>query len=378
MTYAARLQQRVLRYTREDRRALIEFQQRTFGPAARQLDERHFKWLFEDNPFNSPDGPQIWVCRSNGSIIGQQAGIPFDLKVGGQYRSASWAIDLMVRPEWRLRGVGAVLSETYVASNDITVGLGISDQAHRAFLRAGWTDMGTVPLYIRPLDASWILKARPSSGSLLRSASAFAAPVLALWDAASEGCTRLRGAALRPVERFDERVDALWAEASGDYTTVARRDCRSLRWRFDALADTGRYERLYLFDGEKLRGYAVVRMAARYGEPVGMIVDYLSGADWLTPLFASSLVYLRRAGAAAVYCTTLNHRADFCLRALGFVRRESSVRFMVRLGRRGSALSEIVSNPRNWFVTAADSDKDHPQADQRPGRTPKRGVPREG
>ncbi len=365
MTYATKLREHITRYAPADRPALIRFQREMFGADARQLDEEHFEWLFERNPYRRPGGPQMWVYRHNGEIVGQQGGIPFELKVGREYHRASWAIDLMVHPRWRLRGVGPALSETYVASNEITIGLGLSDSAYKAFLRAGWTDMGLIPLYVRPLDVRRMLEGRlPGRGRLHLLGSA-ATPLVRTADALCEAYARCRGVRIQLVDRFDEAVDALWAEVCDGCAVIARRDFRALRWRFDTLVNRDRYERLYLLRGDRLRGYAVVRSGMRHDAPVGVIIDYLCTPEWIRPLFARCVAYLRNAGAAAIYCTTLCRAAGKSMRTLGFIRRKSGLRLMIRPSEPSHPLCEMALNARNWFITTADSDGDHSIAEER-------------
>ncbi|NQU75673.1 MAG: GNAT family N-acetyltransferase, partial [Planctomycetes bacterium] len=222
--YAAKLKEQISRYTTENRSALVEFQREMFGQSARQQLEEHFQWLFELNPFRRDDGAELWLCKKDGRVVGQQAGIPFELTIRSHVFRASWAVDLMVHPQWRLRGVGAALSQTYVESNDIVAGLGISDAAYKAFLRAGWTDLGCIPLYVRPLDVGAMLRGRSSTSHLAQAAATGLRPLVWLVDAACDVRARWSGATLEPVEQFDHRVDELWKAVAPCYPVIARRD----------------------------------------------------------------------------------------------------------------------------------------------------------
>ena len=362
MTYAKKLHGQIARYAPEDRPALAAFQREMFGEQSRQGDEEHFRWLFERNPHRLPDGPQIWLCRKNGQVLGQQVGIPFSLKVAGQCHRASWAIDLMVRPEWRLRGVGAALSEAYTSTNAITVGLGISDAAYRAFLRGGWIDLGFVSRYVRPLDMTALLGGPSSGRGLARLIGRAADAFVRLADAAVAGYVRCSDLAMKQVDRFDERVDELWASVSRDYKVIARRDFSSLHWRFDLSPERRRYQRLYLCGQGGLRGYAVVRMGEWRGRPAGFVVDYLSRPQDVAALFAGCLVHLRNAGACVLCCITLNRAAEPYLRALGFLRRRYATRLMALPAEAVGDIRTAIAEPANWFVTSADSDEDHPSS----------------
>ncbi len=359
MSYADRLKLDVARYTPEDRAAMVEFEEEMFGPQARQLDEDHFRWLFEQIPCRPDGGPQIWLCKKDAKVVGQQCGMPLRLKVGKGDFQASWAIDLMVRPRWRMRGVGPALSSTYIESNEVTLGLGISDQAYRSFLRSGWTDLGTLPLYVRPLNIPRMLDGMCPDKRLLRWAARGVWPLLRLVDVARGLCRRPGGFTLQPIERFDQRADELWQEAREEHPVLAHRDYRSLSWRFDLSPVKEEYQRFYLLSNDRVRGYLVTRAGTRHGVPVGFVVDYLCPTDCQAALFAHGITHLRKQGAAAVYCSTVNRAGVSVLRSLGFRRRGSGSRFMAKVTAADPSISDAVGRSENWFVTSADSDVEY-------------------
>jgi len=359
MALADKLRQQVTRFRPEDRPALIEFQREIFGPEARQLDERHFEWLFHRNPFRQDDALPIWLFKKDGKVIGQQSGIPFELKVGNQFLRASWAVDLRVQPDWHLRGVSPVLTEALTASSEITAGLGVTDAAYRAFLRAGWIDLGVIPNYMRPLDIRRVVRGQRIETPLARVAGVVGNPFLRIADTFYQAYERCKGVVSEPVERFDERIDALWTAASECYPVIARRNLHSLRWRFDTLPDARHYQRHYIHVKGHLRGYVVTRMGTWHDEMVGHIIDYLAAPQDVVSVFACTLEYLRSRGAAATCCIALNPAVRLAMYALGFLPRPSSRHFMVHVGTLDLALTGLVGGVRNWFITGADSDKDY-------------------
>jgi hypothetical protein len=153
MSYARDIENSVLPYGPGDRSVLRAFQREYFGPQSRQCSDAFSEWLFERNPHRAPGTPVQWICKRDGIVLGQQASIPVVLKAGDFEHRASWGVDLMVRSEWRLRGIAPLLAGAYERSAGILLGLGISQAAYRAFTRAGWSDMGRLQLMVRPLDA---------------------------------------------------------------------------------------------------------------------------------------------------------------------------------------------------------------------------------
>jgi len=353
----------ITRYTPADADDLAAFQLRTFEAGSRQVDPGRAAWLFDRNPCRTDDDTRdLWVCRRAGAIVGQQAEIPFDLRVGTHERRAAWAIDLMVDDAWRLRGVGPALVATQLAGRSIVAGLNLSDKGHATYTRGGWTDLGIVPVYLRPLDLARAVRLGTVPDRVARLAPV-AGPALRAADAAAVAALRAAGARLEPIDRFDERVDELWRSTADDYPVAARRDLATLAWRIDERPDRDRLERHLLVVRGRTVGYAVTRPGGTAAAPTVVVVDYLAPPRWVAPLLVAAGTVARRRGAIAMSVKTRNEPADRYLRAAGFVRRERGtddpVRFMVRCADDADDVSALVSDPDRWFVTSADSDLEY-------------------
>jgi len=393
---SARFRAGITRYEPSDADDLTAFRLRTFGPQSRQVDAERIKWLFEGNPCVDPARPGLWVCRRNGEVVGQQAEIPFDLQLGGDQRRAAWAIDLMVEEAWRLRGVGPGLIATQFEEHSVVAGLNLSDKGFAAYQRTGWTDLGIVPVYIRPLDVRGALDVVPGPAALRRVAPV-AGPLLRLADSGAGTVMRAAGLRLVEVERLDERVDAVWATAADHYPVIARRDLAAVGWRLDERPDRDRLRRYVLERHGRPVGYVVLRPTARFGKGVVVVVDYLAPPRWVAPMLLAAGAAARREGGAVLLAKTLNEQADRWLRAAGFLRRDRGndppIRLMVHYedgadrsdGAAGGAGTDgndggdprsardlaLLRDPANWFVTSADSDLEpatrvEPPEDQAP------------
>ena len=341
----------------EDADDLVEFQRSTFGPGSRQLDRARFEWLYGRNPGHHEDDPGVWICRRNGTIVGQQAEIGFDAKIGDDERPAVWSIDLMVDPEWRVRGIGPGLVDTHIAQRDLIVGVTQREDAIKLYERFGWTDVGTVPSYLRPLDLRRTFALAPVPARVRRFAPVLA-PVLRLFDAVLALVLRVAGLRLTPVEHFDERVDEVWRRSSPDYPVLARRDAAHVRWRFDECPEAGDFQRYYLTRRGRTLGYVVLQPGERWDHPVGLVVDYLAPVRWVAPLLTCAAHESRRQGAFALVCRTLNQPGDRWLRLGLFIRRGMDVAAPLRLMVHSSlpVAATLLGSPEGWLLTAADSD----------------------
>ena len=322
----------ISRYTPADADDLRAFQLRTFESGSREVDAARTAWLFDRNPCRTADGTRdIYVCRRDGEIVGQQAEIPFDLRVGGRDRRAAWTVDLMVDDEWRLRGVGPGLMATQLDARPLSFGLNLSEKGYATYTRSGWTDLGVVPVYLRPLDLAAAARGGLLPGRAGRVAPV-AGPVLRFADVAAVGALRAAGARLVDVERLDARSDDVWAAASGHYPVLARRDLAALAWRIDDRPDAALLHRHYLVvrgppgrvHGGPGRGTPAT--------PTAVVVDYLAPPRWVAPLLVATGRAARGRGAVAMSVKTRNGPADRALRLAGFVRRERGadepIRFM--------------------------------------------------
>ncbi len=335
------------------------FQRATFGGGdVIQSSETHHHWLFDGNPYNDGNTPQFWIYRDEqGAIQGQQGGIPFRLWTGKQSWRASWGIDLMVSPPYRVRGIGAVLNEHYVEQNEVTAAIGITEAARKAHLRAGWMDLGTIPLYARPLSPAGILAGFPDNKVKGAAATALGYPLLRLMESIGVIHARTKKARLEPVERFDERSDQVWEKAKEDYPILAERNLDYLRWRFDSAPKTNDYRRYYLYLKDELKGYAVIRLGKRGERPVAALCDFLCPASCQKAMFALTIRAAREEGASDLHCAVLSpHIRENEMKRLGFIPLSLRSRFMVTTHPEKGPPRALLSNPNNWFITMANSD----------------------
>lgn len=361
MKVSERFKVGITRYTPADADDLHKFQLEHFGEGSREVDEGRRAWLFEQNPCLDAEGPGLWICRREGAIVGQQAEIPFDLQVGRDVRRASWAVDLMVDDAWRIKGVGPGLMATMVEGRTISLGLNMSEKGYAIFTRNGWAELGVVPVYIRPLDARKALAVAPVPARLRKLAPVLG-PGLRVADASAAALTRLGGARLVAVDRFDERLDEVWAGAADHYPVLSRRDLAATGWRIDQRPDADHLRRYYLVRRGRALGYVVLRPTSWSGESVVVVADYLAPPRWVPVLLLAAGQAARREGAVAMVAKTRNEPADRGLRAAGFLRRQHGADPPIQLVVRctdEAGICALVSEADNWFVTSADSDLEY-------------------
>jgi hypothetical protein len=342
-----------------DTESILSFRREMYGASSIYADPDYVQWMYGPTPDAVAPPGLLWLYRKDGHVEGQQGGLKVTLEVQGTPYPALWALDLMVSPSYQLRGIGAVLAETAFESTGFILGTEVSEDARRAFVRAGWVDAGTLPLYFRPMDLELLARARWPRG---RAAIVGGAGNIALRsiDRALFVALRLGAPRLERVREFDERSDRLWKQASPNFPVACRRDAAFLNWRF-ARFPSDRYRIFYAHHRGEVVGHVVLRSGEWNGLPAGFIVDYVCTPRWTKPLVAAALTELRQERLAGVYCLHLNPVSIAPLRSLGFLRRDSGWRFMVRTRELPPDIRTLVADPSAWFLTAADSDLDRPR-----------------
>lgn len=361
-TYVDRVRAKIRTFEIEDpadTAEVVEFRRRMYGSTAFKSGADYLAWMYGTEPTPGGGRNTLWVFRSAGVIEGHQGGMRVDLLVDGTRVDAIWAIDLVVSPSYQLRGVGPVLTGEVTSSGTLTLGIEVSDAAHKAFTRAGWADLGEMALYARPLGivaavgdrapraARWPLRALDVAGRV--------------FDAASARLRAGRGFRLERVDRFDERADRIWSACGREFRVIVRRDATTLNWRYVDVPPAGFYQPAYVYRGDRLLGYVVLRHGVQQGHRAGVIVDFLCAPSDAHAVFAACVDHFRSTDAEVVYCLHPGGVLHRRFQRAGFMRRSMGWRFMALVDRLDVRSQQTVCDPANWHLTYGDGNVDHPR-----------------
>lgn len=354
--YSERVRRKVRRYRPDtDRAALLAFRRAAWGDVS-QASATYLEWRY---PASGGEIP-LWVVDDGTRIVAAQGAIPVALVVDGTSYRGAWLIELFVDPAHRWRGLGAILTQVATAAFEVVMGTELSDSAYSVLERAGWSELGTLPLFARPLDLAEVLGAR-LPGRVPASARRAMGPVLRAADAAVDAGLAVAGLEVREVRRFGDEIDALWRLVSGRHRVIVRRDAAFLNHRFAEFPDPGRYRLLEFHRGSRLVGYSVLRLGLRHGLPTGDVVDHLAAPGYTLPILARSLERLRREGAKMAYLVHLG-ADEKALGWLGFSRRDTGWRTMVDPSGLPPTARAQVRRRGGWYVTGGDSNLDRPRS----------------
>lgn len=303
-----------------------------------------WRWQFA----SAPEGPAIiHLAEADGVIAGHVAHMPFALWVDGQRLRQAQGCDVMVRHEFRRRGVLRELLRSFLASDhgcDVRV-----NYPNRVAVRlipryAGGEVIGRLPKWVRPLGASAELGAAGVAVGVLG----------ALWGRAI--APRSAPQAVAPLDRLDDKVDRLARESAAFARCVRVRDAAYLHWRWRERPGASWTITGVHADG-RLTGLAVLGGDRSAAGRRGRIVDLLA-ADGrsMRSLLVDAVERLAANGCSRVVCELADPRpwARWELLRCGFLPFRGDIPIIARS--LSSAAGSAPERLDGWFMTRGDTD----------------------
>ncbi len=345
----------IKQFALSDQPSLLSFLRDAYTDDPRKSDPAFWKWHYLENPYTSRDDIPLWIIKDGERVVGQLATIPVDLKVGDETTRAIWILDFIVDQRYRGQGLGKRLVLTARAWCQTMITLGINEQSTAVFRSLKWEALGGVHRYHKMLFP----------GDAVNEIAKIA-PVRVLANLAFAG-SRARLArrtnadddnAIRSVTTFDSAFADLWTRAAVQWPCAVKRYPDFLDWQFRRQPGK-QFEVLGYYEGDLLAGYVVLffrkperaEISAKAAitdfcyqpESSDRIIKGLLGA-------ALQLTMDRRAGSLVT--DILDERVEAWLKHYGFWQIKNAPQFMASATER----QNLIYEPRNWFLTRADSD----------------------
>ena len=351
------------RRSEAERPALEAMYVDVFGKKAAEQNRARWRWQYDENPNRPPEGPEIWVAKEDGRVLGQYATMPVRLKVLDRILRASWGMDVMVGPNLQRKGIGSRLFLYWDQQVEASLGLGLSVSSYTLFKKLNWEDVGPVPCYSAVVDVGALLERRFGANS---TAAAVAAPLakLFLWlvfprrrsDTKGGGDTVDVG---RAAEPFGPEYDALWERVAPAYDFIAERSAHYLEWKYRKVPHVS-YDIFEARKDDVLTGYVVLRATERNGVKLALVVDLLADPDdkaTIGSLLDHAFSWAGDNEAARMQMFTFDRRLQARLASKGFMRIESPMQFCVRI--HSDHVDELFfRDTSRWHVSFGDSDQD--------------------
>ncbi|MDQ6769212.1 MAG: hypothetical protein M3Z54_04420 [Gemmatimonadota bacterium] len=334
--------------------------------------------------------PTALVLAGN-RVVGYCGTIPQRLWDGVRERPAYWVKGLMVLPEYRNGPIGYLVVKELSRHLDCSTILTVAPAARRLFSALGYTDLGAVTNWTRPLRPSGMaerldfnalgLNRLPNWMSVGVSVgrrtgiAGLAAKLAGLGMDVASGLARLPAAHLDTAglgAPSRAELDELWIAARRNLTASPVRDGAYLESRFGNGAEQGQGEEEdsnpYTFvttrDGGRLLGVAIVRRprpasdARLRGIRVATVSEFVFPIDradaGLATLGAIERV-ARAAGADALTCMTSHPILGDLLRRQGYLRLAGNVHFFLR---DVSGLDPFRTDLGAWWLGRGDGESD--------------------
>jgi len=230
----------------------------------RKRPRAQYEWLYRHNPFGRA---RCWVVveRSSGDFIKVGSYFPWPIWRGREVLMGSFGGDAATLPHWQRKGLSAVRKEIRTSHpwspRICTIsGPNAKSRAVSQALGLGGNDLGLLPGGVAVLRGSEALGRLPLPRALRGPLGAVADGLFSVLP--GRGARSLGGARSRiePVARFTTDFDALTLEHMMFHQFWSPHNADFLNWRY-LDHPTESFVAIALIEEERMRGYAVIRLA---------------------------------------------------------------------------------------------------------------------
>lgn len=347
------------RFIEQDKESILKLL--TFVNPGGDAESKHarWEWLHRKNP-TIPEGiVPAWVSSENGKVKVNVSVFCSRFKLGDRTVPGGWLVDVYRRAGFK----GAIslprLTLKIVRDLDFLAGLGLSEDAVKFARAFKWILPGNVPKYVKLLSTKPIIERKTGKNKLAGLVGPLADAVLRITlrpkKTVREGCYEFT---IEQVDEFGPETDRIWNSAAPYFKCVVERKMDYLNWRF--VDQPGSRNTIFIFyRKDEPAGYSVLRFTIEDGVDTGIISDLFAAPRDLPHIVAHAVSYFRSKKVAKAVCHCSHPEAIRALEHNGFIQRPSDMIFTY------SHLCPTfdvpgISDLKNWYVTASDSDQDRP------------------
>lgn len=345
--------------------------------AARREAARH-------NRVAPGEAPPTALVFEGGRIIGYCGSIPQRLWDGAAEQPAYWVKGLMVLPEYRNGPIGFLVVKELVAALPRSTILTVAPAARRLFSALGYTDLGALANFVRPLRAGALARRVDFNelgfdrlprwlrvGGQLVQRSGLATLAGATAGVALDIATRTMRVAARSLRAASEteappaaELDDLWHRVRPRLGASQVRDGLYLRRRFKGSGpEANRYDFVTVRDGAGLLGTAVVRRPRLDSDRRLRGIRVATLSDIVVPperrdvglaVLAGVERTARAAGGDAILCSTSHRALARLLRRQGYFRAPANLHFFIR----DTTCARWPQELGSWWLARGDAESD--------------------
>lgn len=342
--------------------ALAQLEESHYGT---DNDISHVEYL-EHEYYRNPAGDVLMEIAWNDEK--QEAGglyavIPIWLVINGKKRKCLMSVNTLTKEEYRGQGIFTQLASRCfdrAEREGYTLVYGMPNQnSYPGFLKyLHFSDLGAIPLYLKPLNVSNMVYSYLNSKFL----AGLAKPFNCLFKLRERMPDQVRLVNLTK-DNLDI-ADIFWEKIKTKYRVMIARDSSYITYRFLDIPRR-KYICMYAFDREEVVAYAVGRVMDVAGIHCGMIADFLflEGHEESAKYLLTDLIRkLKMNGADMAGCMLLPSSSEAALiRKCGFFKcpkfmEPQPFRFIYRSFDKTVDDQYNVNNLSNWFFTMGDYD----------------------
>lgn len=346
-------------YTPEYLNNMVEMTIENYGPDE-SISNKEFVY---HEYFNNPAGNaliELALDEEKMVLAGQYVVNPKLISVDGTVIPAILSLNTLTREAYRGQKIFTSLAEsTYKRAEQegyVFCYGAPNPNSHPGFIKKlSFIDLGTMPLYVRPLCISRIV--RELFGSKLL--ATLAIPFNLIFMSGKQEDESI----VRITNENVHLMDGFWKEIQKKYRVMGVRNAEYIKYRYLDVPIREYHPYYYVKDG-KVVAYAVGRVREVAHMQCGMIADflYLDGSEKEAKKLMRNLVFkMQENGAGLAGCIMQSNSCEAkLLKKLGFFRCPEKILpqptpiIYRRLD--GSYNDETIKNWENWFFTTGDYD----------------------
>lgn len=263
---------KVVQYLPENLPETVEMTREYYGDSWIS-DPGYLKWQYEANPAG-PAMIQLARDVETDQLAGQYVVIPMRFKAFDKTVNGILSLNTLTRQIYSGQGIFTGLAKAVYQAcaeqgSEFCYGFP-NPNSYPGFTRKlGFTDLGCVPLLLRPLNVKALVKKR--FGSLL---AVLSLPFQLFYKVKDRSDDRYE---VYPLTAFNlSELNVFWAKVQDKYPIMGIRDADYIRWRYfeNPYRDYQLYG-IHKKNSSELIGYIVGRCTEVEGMSSGMIVDFL-------------------------------------------------------------------------------------------------------
>ncbi len=317
----------------------------------------YFDWIFRKNPY----GKSIVMLAKdelvNDKVIGIEPITTMNLIINGEEVIAALSLNSAVDIQYRGKGIFSKILgylPEKASENNIECIFGVSnDNSLNSFLRNGFSNLGKLPLLIKPIKIS-----KKFNQPLRTIISCFDY----IWKPSSKNEFGIEIFS----KEFDYEFEKFILNQSERLGIFQKRSKEFLQWRY-ANHPTRKYETFVLRNHSRLVGYIIVRVTTIKNKKIGIILDFLIDSneekkEKFENLVNFALNYFWENNVSIAITTCRNELLENqILRKTGFFNCPSFLRpapffFIVNPLKLSYEKTKNLLNYNNWFFSFGDYD----------------------